>query len=220
MARTQPQDHSPAGGVERRFTLVRGSGGNGPPAPVLRQPPISNAQLGLVIFIAFETMVFAGLVTAYWVLRSGSFAWPPPNLPRLPLAVTSVNTAMLGFSALTMFRAVKAAVVGSQAGLRGALVATAVLGMGFLTIQGTEWVRLIHQGLTLSSGSYGATFYTLIGLHALHVVGAVVWLLMVLAIAYRGGYTTKRHAGVTLCATYWYYVCALWMVLFGVVYVY
>ena len=195
MARTQLQDHHPARSVERRFTVVRGTGGSGPPAPALRQPPISNAQLGLVIFIAFETMIFAWLATAYWVLRSGSFAWPPPNLPRLPLAVTSVNTAMLGFSALTMFRAVKAIRVGSQAGLRGALVATAVLGVGFLAIQGSEWVRLIHQGLTLSSGSYGATFYTLIGLHALHVVGAVVWLLVVLVIAYRGGYTTQRYAG-------------------------
>jgi heme/copper-type cytochrome/quinol oxidase subunit 3 len=119
-----------------------------------------------------------------------------------------------------MSRAVKAIRAGSQAGLRSALLATAVLGAGFLAIQGSEWVRLIHQGLTLSSGSYGATFYTLIGLHGLHVVGAVIWLLAVMAIAYRGRYTATRYAGVSVCATYWYYVCALWVVLFGVVYVY
>jgi cytochrome c oxidase subunit 3 len=220
MARTLPQEPSTESGVERRLTLVRGYGGGGPPQPAVRQPPISNAQLGVVIFIAFETMIFVGLVTAYWVLRSGSFAWPPPNLPRLPLAVTSVNTAMLTLSAFTMFRAVRAARAGSQAGLRSALIATAMLGTGFLLIQGSEWARLIRQGLTLSSGSYGATFYTLIGLHALHVVGAVVWLLAVLAIAHRGGYTAKQPAGVALCATYWYYVCALWVVLFGIVYVY
>jgi cytochrome c oxidase subunit III len=220
MARTQPQEPADDRGVPRRLILVRGSGGGGPPVPVQREPPISNAQLGVLIFIAFETMIFAGLVTAYWVLRSGSFAWPPPNLPRLPLAVTSVNTAMLGFSAVTMSRAVKAIRVGSQAGLHSALVATAVLGAGFLVIQGSEWARLIHQGLTLSSGSYGGTFYALIGLHALHVVGAVLWLLVVLAAAYRGRFSGTRHAGVTLCATYWYYVCALWVVLFGVVYVY
>ena len=219
MARTQPQEPSAERGVERRFTLVRGSG-SGPPAPAVRQPPISNGQLGVLIFIAFETMIFVGLVTAYWVLRSGSFAWPPPNLPRLPLAVTSVNTVMLAFSAFTMSRAVQAIRTGSQPGLRSALVATAVLGSGFLAIQGSEWVRLIHRGLTLSSGSYGATFYTLVGLHALHVVGAVVWLLAVLAAAYRGRFTATHHAGVTLCATYWYYVCALWIVLFAVVYVY
>ena len=221
MARTQPQEPSAESReTRRRLVLLHGSGGSGPPTPAMRQQLISNAQLGLVIFIAFETMIFAGLITAYWVLRSGSFAWPPPNLPRLPLAVTAVNTVMLGFSAFTMSRAVKAVRVGSQPGLRSALVATVVLGAGFLAIQGSEWTRLIHQGLTLSSGSYGGTFYVLIGLHALHVVGAVVWLLTVLALAYRGRYTTKRYAGVALCATYWYYVCALWLVLFGVVYVY
>jgi len=220
MARTQPQEPTNDRGAPRRLILVRGSGGGGPTVPALREPPISNAQLGVLIFIAFETMIFAGLVTAYWVLRSGSLAWPPPNLPRLPLAVTAVNTAMLGFSAVTMSRAVKAIGVGSQAGLRGALVATAALGAGFLAIQGSEWARLIHQGLTLASGSYGGTFYALIGLHALHVIGAVAWLLVVLALAYRGRFSAGRHAGVTLCATYWYYVCALWMVLFAIVYAY
>lgn len=221
MARTQPEEQPNTRPVERRLTLVHGYGGSdGPPATAVRPPPISNAQLGVLIFIAFETMIFAGLTTAYWVLRSGSFAWPPPNLPRLPLAVTAVNTVVLTFSVFTMSRAVKAIRTGSQPGLGSALVATTVLGVGFLAIQGSEWVRLIHQGLTLSSGSYGATFYTLIGLHAAHVVGAVIWLLAVLVIAQRGGYAANRHAGVTLCATYWYYVCALWVVLFAVVYVY
>jgi len=216
-AQSLPRPRPVEGPRRRRLTLIHGSGGGGPPATVW-QPPVSNAQLGVVIFIAFETMIFAGLVSAYWVLRSGSLAWPPPDLPRLPLAVTWVNTVMLTFSAFTMSRAVAAARADSTAGLRSALVATAVLGTGFLAVQGTEWVRLIHQGLTLSSGSYGSIFYTLIGLHAAHVVGAVVWLLAVLAIARRGRYSTADHAGVTICATYWYFVCALWVVLFGIVY--
>ena len=204
--------------MNRRLTVIPGFGG-GPPTGV-RHPPISNAQLAVVIFIAFETMIFAGLLTAYWVLRSDAFAWPPPNLPRLPVAVTSVNTVLLLFSAFTISRATAAIRVGSQAGLRSALVATAVLGVGFLVVQGSEWVRLIRQGLTLSSSTYGSTFYMLIGLHAIHVLGAVIWLLAVLALAQRQQYSQKRHAGVVLCAMYWYFVCALWVVLFGAVYVY
>ncbi len=219
-ARAQPQQRPVESGVERRLTVVRGFGGGGPPAAEILEPPISNTQLAVLILIAFEIMGFVGLITAYWVLRSGSFAWPPPNLPRLPLAVTAVNTAMLIVSAATMSRAVSAIRAGSQDGLRSALLATVVLGVGFLAIQGAEWARLLHQGLTLSSGSYGGTFYTLIGLHALHVVAAVIWLLAVLMVAQRRAYTAKRHAGVTMCATYWYFVCALWVVLFAVVYVY
>lgn len=219
MAHPLRQHHSIEGTATPRLTVIRGFGGGNPP-PGKWQPPISNAQLGVLIFIAFETMIFAGLVTAYWVLRSGSFAWPPPNLPRLPLAVTWVNTVMLIFSAATMSRAVTAIRADSQPGLRAALIATAVLGVGFLAVQGSEWVRLIHRGLTLSSGSFGSIFYTLIGLHALHVVGAVVWLLAVLAMAQRHRFSSNRHAGIKLCATYWYFVCGLWVILFGVVYLY
>ncbi len=203
----------------RRLRVIRGFGHGQPPRRA-SQPPISNAQLAVLIFIAFETMIFAGLITAYWVLRSGSFVWPPPNLPRLPLAVTAVNTGMLLLSAFTMRHATAAFGTNSQEAARNALAATAVLGTGFLLVQGSEWVRLIHLGLTLSSGSYGSTFYTLIGLHALHVVAAVVWLLAVLATAQRRGYTAERHAAVTLCATYWYFVCGLWVILFAIVYVY
>ncbi len=219
MARALPRQPPVPHTVPRRLRVIPGFSGGDPPVQTW-QPPISNGQLAVLIFIAFETMIFAGLVSSYWVLRSGSLAWPPPNLPRLPLAVTWVNTFMLTFSAFTMWRSVAAIGAGSQAGLRSALVATAVLGVGFLGVQGSEWARLIRQGLTLSSGSYGSIFYTLIGLHALHVVGAVVWLLAVLAIAQRNGYTAERHSGVRLCATYWYFVCALWLVLFAVVYLY
>lgn len=205
------------GGVRRRVVVL--GFGDGPPPRALPVPPVSNAQLGMVVFMAFETMVFVALVTAYLVLRGKTFTWPPPDLPRLPLAVTWVNTAMLLFSAVTMWRASAAVRAGRPEGARSALVATAVLGTGFLAVQGSEWVRLVRHGLTLS-GSYGSTFYTLIGLHALHVVGAVVWLLAVLAVAQRKEYTAKHSTGLTLCAMYWYFVCALWVFLFGLVYLY
>ncbi|MFQ5665703.1 MAG: heme-copper oxidase subunit III [Candidatus Binatia bacterium] len=218
-ARTLPQHEPLQAEFTPRLTVVRGFGGGGPPAAP-RQPPVSNAQLGVAIFIAFETMIFVGLVSAYIVLRGKSFAWPPPDLPRLPLAVTWVNSAMLVCSALTMRRAAAAIQRDDQRGMQTALVATAVLGGGFLGVQGTEWARLIRQGLTLASSTYGATFYTLIGLHALHVVGAVLWLLGVVVIAQRHGYSAERHGGLTLCAMYWYFVCALWVLLFGIVYLY
>src|SRR5215470_12582601 len=95
---------APIKGPARRPVAVPGFGG-GPPPTRLPAPPISNAQLGMAVFMAFETMVFVGLVTAYLVLRGKSFAWPPPDLPRLPLAVTWVNTVMLLVSACTMSRA-------------------------------------------------------------------------------------------------------------------
>ena len=88
----------------------------------------------------------------------------------------------------------------------------------FFTYQGFEWVRLVQHGLTLSSGTYGGIFYVLIGCHGLHVLVAVVWLLVVAALARSGGFTAERHAALETCTLYWYLVCGLWAFLFPLVY--
>ena len=98
------------------------------------------------------------------------------------------------------------------------LSVAAVLGVLFLAIQGVEWVRLIRHGLTLSSSTYGTTFYTLIGTHALHVAGALAWLVATVALARTRGAERNRGSLVRGCALYWHFVVALWLVLFVAVY--
>jgi heme/copper-type cytochrome/quinol oxidase subunit 3 len=200
-----------------KLELRHGSGG-GPPAPMV--PAVGSPELATLIFIVFELMLFSGLIAAYLVLRTSSSAWPPLGMPRLPIEVTWVNTAILLFSAYTMFRATREVAAGQADRFRNALAITAVLGAVFLIVQGSEWVRLIQQGMTLTSGSYGGIFYTLIGLHAVHVLGAVLWLGAVFGLAWRGRYTAEYYTGVRICAMYWYFVSALWPLLFGMVYLY
>jgi heme/copper-type cytochrome/quinol oxidase subunit 3 len=185
-----------------------------------RGPSLSNARLGMMIFLGAETMFFAGLVGSFLVFRLANQVWPPSALPRLPVEVTGVNTLILLYSAYTMWRANRAVRHGEQQELVRMLLSTAVLGVIFLIIQGYEWVKLIGFGLTLTSGVYGATFYTLIGCHGIHVLGAVLWLLSVLLQARKYRYSPTRYAGVALCGMYWYYVVALWPVLYGLVYLY
>jgi len=200
----------------------RAFGGGEPPSPPIatEEPIIGNSRLALLMFLGAEAMFFAGLIGAFIVFRVASTIWPPAFQPRLPVAVTGVNTLILLLSGLTMRRAVKAILAGQSGRLIRYLGTTAVLGLLFLAIQGYEWVRLIHFGLTLSSGVYGATFYTLIGCHGVHVLGAVIWLLVVLALARRGSFTASRHTGVVLCGMYWTFVVALWPILYGLVYLY
>ncbi len=181
-------------------------------------PPVSNARLGMAVFLSFEAMFFAGLIGAFVVFRMGSPLWPPPGQPRLPIVVTWVNTAILLFSACTMWSALRAVRIEDRQGLRTALSVTALLGTIFLVIQGSEWIRLIGHGLTMSAGIYGATFYTLIGCHGLHVLGAVIWLAIV-RVAIRGNrFSARGRVSVELCGMYWYFVVALWPVLFWLVY--
>jgi heme/copper-type cytochrome/quinol oxidase subunit 3 len=181
-------------------------------------PPISNARLAMVIFLAFETMFFAALIGAYLVFRLGSAVWPPPDLPRLPIAVTWLNTGVLGLSALTMLRARRALGDGRRRDLERTLGATAVLGTTFLAVQGSEWVRLVRHGLTPASGVYGSTFYTLIGCHGLHVLAAVLWLLVVMVRVQRNRFTAPVRIPLELCGMYWVFVVALWAALFPLVY--
>lgn len=160
--------------------------------------------------IVAETMLFTTLVGGYLVLRGAGGPWPPPGQPRLPIALTWVNTFVLLASCVMMYRAWSALRTGETGRLKSSLIGTALLGSTFLVIQGTEWARLVRFGMTMSASIYGATFYALIGLHGLHVLVAVVWLAYVSI--------SRRSPGADLCAIYWFYVCGLWAFLFPLVY--
>ena len=182
--------------------------------------PTSNARLAILILLGAEIMFFAGLIGTFLVFRLGSVTWPPPSQAdvRLPIGVTGINTIVLLFSGYTMIRALLSVRKDSQKELRRWLLVTGILGAIFLVVQGSEWVRLVHHGFTLSSGVYGSIFYVLIGCHALHALVAVVWELCVFAKALGGGYPTDCHVGVEICAIYWTFVVVLWPILYVLVY--
>jgi heme/copper-type cytochrome/quinol oxidase subunit 3 len=199
---------------------VRTGGGDGPDDdPRSRGPALDNLRLAILFFMGGEAMFFAALISAFLVLRTSAAVWPPPLQPRLPLAVTAVNTLILLASSGVMRRAVRAIRLGDPVELVRRLGLVAVLGAVFLVVQGYEWVQLIGFGLTLSSSAYGSTFYTLIGTHAVHVVGALVWLAVCVGLAARGRFTPERSAPLRACAMYWHFVVAVWPILFLAVYV-
>jgi heme/copper-type cytochrome/quinol oxidase subunit 3 len=172
----------------------------------------------MLVLFAAEGMFFGGMVAAFLHLRLVAATWPPPGQPRLPVGLTALNTLVLLASSYTVARALGAGRAGDPRRLVGWLRRTLGLGVLFLAVQGVEWVRLVHFGLTASSGAYGSTFYTLIGTHGAHVLGAVVWLAVVLVAAGRGRYTPSAHVGLTTCAMYWHFVVAVWPILYILVY--
>lgn len=182
------------------------------------RPFISSAMLAIMMLIASEMMLFSGLIGSFLIFRLQAAFWPPPALPRLPIAVTWVNTLVLLSSALTMTLALRAAHRSRQRLIRRYLLATLALGVTFLAVQGSEWVRLVAHGLKLSSGTYGGTFYLLIGCHGAHVTAGVIWLACVAMAAMDGRYNARNAGGIEVCAVYWYFVCAVWPILFGLVY--
>jgi len=172
----------------------------------------------MVIFLAFESMFFAALIAAYLVFRVRTTIWPPSDLPQLPLAVTWMNTGVLFASVFTMRLARAAHRAGRRDELARPLLATGLLGTGLpRPCKGSEWIRLVGHGLTLSNGMYGATFYTLIGCHGLHVAAAVAWLLVVLTRAQRHRFAAPVRVR-SSCARCTVLRRRLWAVLFPLVY--
>jgi len=215
-----------------RDTVAKKRAGEGPPS-WLDEPPfdpgddgdsrtakpfIGNAYIAMLLFIGADVMFFAGLIGAFIVFRFGAMQWPPLGQPRLPVEVTGVNTAILLLSGYTMLRAWRATRRWNQKSIIDNLTLTLALGSIFLFVQGYEWTKLLKFGLTLSSGVYGGTFYVLIGCHALHVLGAVMALLVVLRKLRRETSLEKSEVNVKLAGMYWFLVVALWPVLYTLVY--
>jgi len=186
--------------------------------PDVREPAVSNTRLAIVIVITAESMLFAGLIGMFLVFRL-SQNWPPPDLPRLPVGITALNSVVLFASLVPLTRALRGARAHDGTG-RGGVKIAALLGGLFLTIQGVEWLRLLAHGLTPGSSVYGGTFYLLIGTHGLHVLVAVVWLTVLAVLERRARRGWNSWAGLEMCTLYWYFVCGLWAVLFPLVYIY
>ena len=189
---------------------------------IIQNRPISNAKLGVLVLLGAETMLFVGLIGAFLVFRMGNVNWPPLSLGdiQLPQLVTGINTLLLLISGYTMFYSVRSIQQDRIWYHHVSLVFTWFLGLAFLVIQGSEWIQLIGKGLTLQSGIYGGIFYVLIGCHAVHVLGAVMWMSIVLAKSLLGKFSAEKYTGVETCMLYWIFVVALWPILYVLVYLY
>jgi cytochrome c oxidase subunit 3 len=178
-------------------------------------PLVSNAVLGTLIFIFTEAMLFAGLISAHTITRASSaVGWPPPGQPRLPVENTAVNTAALLLSGLVVFYAQRRFRRDRDAAFAPLVVGIA-LGAFFVGFQGVEWVRLIGEGLTLTSSTHGAFFYLIVGIHALHAVAALVALGWV-ALRLRRGVLPASTLGAA--ALFWYFVVGVWPIIYLRVY--
>ena len=195
-----------------------GGDDDGEREPRPRRPRLDNVRLAMLFVMSAEVMFFAGLGSAFLILRSSAAVWPPPFQPRLPVEMTGLNTLVLLASSVAMAGAVRSLDRGEHPRFVGRLAAAAALGATFLLVQGYEWVRLVRFGLTVSSGIYGSAFYTLIGAHGAHVLAALLWLAAVLGLAARGRFRDGRTAAVRACAMYWHFVVALWPILYVTVY--
>jgi cytochrome c oxidase subunit 3 len=181
-------------------------------------PGTENYRLGTFVFLMAGTMLFAGLIGGYLVLRYGAGAWPGPGMPRLPVRLAGFNTLVIALSSLALHRGVRALRGLDARGLRRALFAAAGLGVLFLALQVVQWSMLFGSGLSFSGTTYGTTFYVLTGVHAAHAVSGVAWLLVIALRQRELWVPDRRQRAIEVCALYWHFVGLVWLGLYVVLY--
>jgi cytochrome c oxidase subunit III len=179
---------------------------------------ISSSLLGMVLFIASEVMFFGGLFGAYFTIRSAATQWPPEDTPHLSTFYAAILTTILVTSSVTMQFGVWAIRKNDSRRLVLWLAVSLLLGLAFLCGQALEYANLIEEGMTLSSGVFGSTFYTLTGFHGAHVAGGAAFILIVLLRARSGQFTARYHDTVEMASYYWHFVDVVWIGLFSTIY--
>jgi cytochrome c oxidase subunit 3/cytochrome o ubiquinol oxidase subunit 3 len=169
-------------------------------------------------FLVSEVALFGTLIVTYLFYLGKDMAGPTPAVAlKLPLVL--YMTGCLLASSATIHLAERKLGQGSQRGFLLFWATTIVLGVLFLLGTAYEWHGLIHDhGLTISRNLFGTTYYTLVGLHALHVTGGVTIMLILLGLALARQVTSANQAGVGLISWYWHFVDVVWVVVFTVVY--
>jgi heme/copper-type cytochrome/quinol oxidase subunit 3 len=175
------------------------------------KPAYSTAWWGMVTLIATESMVFVILLGAYFFLRASSPQWPPDGIKAPELILAVPFSFVLWGSSIPIFYAEAAIRRGSQRGLRVGLFVSACMGAAFLAFTAKDF-----QDLTFGwrDNAYGSIFYTIIGLHALHVFVGLCMNVVVEIKAWQGKFTPMHHKSVEVFSLYWHFVDAVWIFVF------
>jgi heme/copper-type cytochrome/quinol oxidase subunit 3 len=176
---------------------------------------MSTGRLGIWCFLASEVVIFGGLIVVYLLFRSRHPEWSA-DAAHMLTAVGAINTAVLLASGRTMFLA--HAAVGRR-DLRAAvrnLGFTLLGGCVFLGIKGFEYSQEIRHGFTPVTNLFWSFYYVMTGLHALHILGGLVALAVIL-LGVRRGRDTQR---VEYVGMYWYFVDVVWIFLFSLLYLF
>ncbi|RME15698.1 MAG: hypothetical protein D6797_06095 [Bdellovibrio sp.] len=181
----------------------------------VQKKKIPSPILGMLLFVFTEIMFFSGLISAYFVIRSRSNFWVPPEGVRLPVLSTAFNTFALFLSGVLLYYAYRLFdMKGKREKALFYMFISFLLGSFFVGFQGFEWVRLFAYGMTLKSNIFSSVFYLLIGSHAAHALSGALAILFVWK-----GFRRKYQKDVMIALMmFWFMVVGIWPVLYGLLY--
>ncbi len=186
-------------------------------APVRPDYCPEKNKASMLVFIVSESFFFLMLIFAY--LYYNYTPGPGPTAgSSLDARKTLVFTCCLLASSLTLWRSEVAHRGGQHARMKGWLLATVLLGVTFITGQGSEYYGLFQRGVTIDRNLFATTFFTLTGFHGLHVCVGLAALLIVLLLMLLGDFKKFRPRALETVGLYWHFVDGVWVIVFSVIY--
>src|SRR6185437_11667041 len=177
--------------------------------------PPSRGVVGMACLIIAESAIFGMFIAAYVFYMGKSLSGPTPAILSPPI----FNTVCLLASSLTIVFAERAIVRGKMRRFSIFLMVTILLGVKFLVGTAREWSDLIYNhNLTISSNLFGTTFYSLVGLHATHVILGLLMLSILLVFTLMGHVNESHSERIKVLAMYWHFVDWVWVAVFTTVY--
>lgn len=178
--------------------------------------PLESKPLGmnplkfaLWLFIVSFVMVFASLTSAYIVKRSDG-NWLEFELPQM----FTTTTILLLISSITMHFSLISAKKDNLNAMKVGLLLTLGLGIAFLYGQIQAWDQLVSMKIFLVGNPAGSFIYILSGLHGVHIIGGLVFVLIVLGLAFNNQVHQKKILWIEMCTTFWHFLDVLWLYLF------
>jgi cytochrome c oxidase subunit 3 len=183
-------------------------------------------SVGTIVWLSSELMFFAGLFAMFFTVKAQNDTgiWPPINPAtdepiHLNIPYALPFTIILVASSFTCQLGVFAAERGDVYGLRRWYVITLIMGAIFVGGQVGEYVNLIHEGVTIPSGSWGTVFFLATGFHGLHVIGGLVAFVFLLIRTKLSKFTPAQATSAIVVSYYWHFVDIVWIGLFAVIYI-
>jgi heme/copper-type cytochrome/quinol oxidase subunit 3 len=178
---------------------------------------LSNWKVGFWTFIGSECLFFATLITTYMVYKGKAVSGPYPE-DLFNIMLTTTSTTILLFSSLAMVMALAAVQANKKKVAIRWLITVIGMGAAFIAIEAYEYLHFIDYGLTLTSSTFGSSYYVLTGTHKVHVIVGMIWMAILAWQIHKDRIPPAKSLQVEIAGLYWHFVDVIWIVIFTLVY--
>jgi len=178
---------------------------------------LSNWKVGFWTFIGSECLFFATLITTYMVYKGKAVSGPYPE-DLFNIMLTTTSTTILLFSSLAMVMALAAVQANKKKAAIGWLFTVIGMGAAFIAIEAYEYLHFIDYGLTITSSTFGSSYYVLTGTHKVHVLVGMIWMGVLAWQIHKDRIPPAKSLQVEIAGLYWHFVDVIWIVIFTLVY--